>query len=232
MLHPITPSTYHIFIFNPINPARYLSYKHINKRIPYQNQFVFHKYLPPLLRQWSTIFILVCSAFGERILPSGTVKTHDPSRPSSGTLIIHGSTNPAKIYIYIHRPRTQTMPTNREEIKEGEKEGSQRRGEELFRTGNSINKSFILERSRNSLFPPPFQPVLEAVIFIRKFLYLVFGRGAALSTGARDTEGLVYAIFERRRGGRPRNFPARPKTTLGWTWFTLRLLKADGTVRL
>lgn len=70
------------------------------------------------------------------------------------------------------------MPTNREEIKEGEKEGSQRRGEELFRTGNSINKSFILERSRNSLFPPPFQPVLEGCNLYSKVSLLSFRAGS------------------------------------------------------
>lgn len=118
----------------------------------------------------------------ERILPSGTVKTHDPSRT-----LVRNSNNPRfdesrqDIYIYIHRPRTQKMPTNREEIKEGEKEGrGGSRRSPLQQVTALINPLFSNDpgiRSFHHHHPSSLNLFSRAVIFIRKFLYsVVFSR--------------------------------------------------------
>lgn len=118
------------------------------------------------------------------------------------------------------------MPANQRRNKRGgEKEAEEKKSkgenekekkEGPSPTGNSINKSFILERSRNSLFPP-FQPVLGGVIFIRKLLGKFPARGALSRTLTRDTEGLLvytrrYSKEEDSWWRQPRNFPARPRS--------------------
>lgn len=106
-----------------------------------------------------------------------------------------------------------------------------KKGEEPSPTGNSINKSFILERSRNSLFPPPLSTCSRG-------LYNLYSKVSLLGSFRRVVDrttrgGLVYTIYSKggeEGGGRrqPRNFPARPRSAEP---DLLGFLKADGTIR-